>query len=235
MKKIAERILSVFIVAVIIVCSAPLPGIAGMDWAKLFKIDAKATTSTGGMTEINGHYYEFFTNKFDSFDKAEEYCETLGGHLAVIESAEENQAVYKWLTGLGEKNGSLGMREVSGKWVDVWGNELKYLNWASGEPNDAGGNEDVIHYYHKYTDGKWNDYRWGMEGLYSFICEWEGLTEIKSQHTVLEYKSLKAVLNATVDYNGDKLSIKADNFYDVDVSGCTLINSAIMMFAAVPE
>ena len=235
MKKIAERILSVFIVAVIIACSAPLSGIAGMDWAKLFKIDAKATTSTGGMTEINGHYYEFFTNKFDSFDKAEEYCETLGGHLAVIESAEENQLVYKWLTGLGEKNGFLGMREVSGKWVDVWGNELKYLNWASGEPNDEGGNEDVIHYFYKYTDGKWNDYRWGKGGLYSFICEWEGLTEIKSQHTVLEYKSLKAVSNATVDYNGDKLSIKADNFYDVDVSGCTLINSAIMMFAAVPE
>ena len=246
MKKIAERILSVFIVAVIIACSAPLSGIAGMDWAKLFKIDAKATTSTGGMQSFEGHYYELFT-EIKTFSEAKKYCEDLGGHLVTITSKEENDFISEMINVLPSSTDTIiGISDLDkeGDWSTwITGEPVTYQNWGDNEPDNRSGQHIgvIVNGFRGYQGGpyycikgQWDD-NGDKNSTFPFICEWEGITEIKAQHTVLEYKSLKAVTNATVDYNGDKLSIKADNFYDVDVSGCTLINSAIMMFAAVPE
>ena len=246
MKKIAERILSVFIVAVIIACSAPLSGIAGMDWAKLFKIDAKATTSTGGMQSFEGHYYELFT-EIKTFSEAKKYCEDLGGHLVTITSKEENDFISEMINVLPSSTDTIiGISDLDkeGDWSTwITGEPVIYQNWGDNEPDNRFGQHIgvIVNGFRGYQGGpfycikgQWDD-NGDKNSTFPFICEWDGITEIKAQHTVLEYKSLKAVTNATVDYNGDKLSIKADNFYDVDVSGCTLINSAIMMFAAVPE
>lgn len=177
MKKIAERILSVFIVAVIIACSAPLSGIAGMDWAKLFKIEAKATTSTGGVTENNGHYYEFFQTKMQ-WKEAEVFCKNLGGHLVTITSQEEQDFIYSKFNSLIKKEGiAIGLTDeiTEGDWRWVTGETFEYSNWDYGEPNNQG-NED---YALMKTNGKWNDGHLEKE-KWCFICEWEGLTEIKS-------------------------------------------------------
>lgn len=123
---------------------------------------------------FGGHTYQVFSTKFNSFDEAETFCEQQGGHLAVIESEAENEAVYKYLRNCGKMNAFLGIHEIEENvWVDVFGNVLNYYNWAQGEPNNGREIENVINFYDKYTDGKWNDSYWGGDRMYDFICEWD--------------------------------------------------------------
>ncbi|MBR0415167.1 MAG: leucine-rich repeat protein [Clostridia bacterium] len=125
-----------------------------------------------------GHVYQLINENFEYFAQAESYCESINGHLAVINGKEEDERVYSYIKSLSCDTAFLGMREKSeGVWEDVFGNELSYFNWAGGEPNNEGGNEDVIHYYYKYSNGKWNDFRWGKQGYYQFICEWESASD----------------------------------------------------------
>ncbi len=139
------------------------------------KIPVNDTVS--GKYYYGGHIYQFFNTKFSSFEEAEAYCESLGGHLAVIESKDEDKNVYSYLRSLGEMNAFLGVKEYTeGVWTDVYGNilnENSYTNWGFGEPNNEGGNENVLQYYKNYPNGEWNDLYWGKQGIYSFICEWD--------------------------------------------------------------
>ena len=78
-------------------------------------------------------------------------CEQLGGHLATISSAEENQFIS---SGVHEDMwiGFTDERE-EGVWEWVTGEDVEYTNWGSGEPNNSG-NED---YAHMSGYGQWND------------------------------------------------------------------------------
>lgn len=44
--------------------------------------------------------------------------------------------------------------QSEGTFAHLDGNEVNYTNWASEEPNNAGGKEDCIEIF---QDGKWND------------------------------------------------------------------------------
>lgn len=144
------------------------------------------------ITEVNsvyeygyfeGHSYKVFSDRFESFDEAQSYCESLGGDLAVMETSEENDAVYKYLRNCGKRNAFLGVRESSENvWIDVYGRSLEeigYTNWGynsfyqTQEPNNEGGEEDVVQFFKDYNSGEWNDYKWGKAGNYDFICEWD--------------------------------------------------------------
>ncbi len=124
-----------------------------------------------------GHTYQFFPKNFSSFEEANDFCKTKGGHLVVLETKEENDTIYKFLRSLGKMNAFLGVKETSeGNWIDVYGNNINsypYSNWGTNEPNNEGGNEDVLQFWKDYPDGKWNDYKWGKGGNYDFICEWD--------------------------------------------------------------
>lgn len=150
------------------------------NWAEfVYQIEkcASAENKVSKIFEYNGHTYQFFNTRFSSFEEAEIYCESLGGHLAVIESRDEDKNVYGFLRSLGEMNAFLGVKKnTDGIWVDVYGNVLNknsYTNWGAGEPNNEGGCEDVLQYYKAYPNGEWNDLYWGKQGIYSFICEWD--------------------------------------------------------------
>ncbi|MGN1383264.1 MAG: C-type lectin domain-containing protein, partial [Eubacterium sp.] len=72
-----------------------------------------ASAETVGAAETNAstynnHYYKIYSNKAATFDSAEKYCETLGGHLATITSEEENEAVYQGIKKSGYSNAFLG-------------------------------------------------------------------------------------------------------------------------------
>lgn len=118
------------------------------------------------------HYYAWFNN-CSSWDEAKTYCESLGGHLAVINSTEEDNAVYRYLCDQGYKDGYIGVSDAAeeGKWLDVFGQSPSYTNWHSGEPNNETSSEDYAMYYKKFTDGTWNDAPFGSGSI--FICEWE--------------------------------------------------------------
>lgn len=124
-----------------------------------------------------GHTYQVRTEKFKTWQEAEAYCESIGGHLAIISDSEEDKAVYSILKNSGKNTAFLGMYEIEyGKWVDVYGNNLTYFNWGNGEPNNKSSNgkdENIIQYWKDQPTGKWNDFCWGDIGVYDFICEWD--------------------------------------------------------------
>ena len=129
----------------------------------------------------DGHKYYVYSNVADTWEAAEAYCESLGGHLAVINDSEENNAIVSYLFSRNEdKTYYIGFSDAEheGNWTWVTGEAVTYFsitNWASGEPNNHGerGAENyacIVPRNGKFID-KWND-RYFFSGDY-FICEWD--------------------------------------------------------------
>ncbi|MBQ4404016.1 MAG: hypothetical protein II857_06345 [Selenomonadaceae bacterium] len=126
----------------------------------------------------DGHKYYVYSNVADTWEAAEAYCESLGGHLAVINDSEENNAIVSYLFSRNEdKIYYIGFSDAEheGNWTWVTGEAVTYTNWASGEPNNHGerGAENyacIVPRNGKFID-KWND-RYFFSGDY-FICEWD--------------------------------------------------------------
>lgn len=97
-------------------------------------------------------------------------CALRGGDLAVIEDAEENDAIAGQLAGIKESVGQwaigLNDRAVEGSHVWLDGRPAMYTRWAAGEPNDFEGLEDCAVLYDL---GEWNDLPCGQ--LRPFLCE----------------------------------------------------------------
>lgn len=124
----------------------------------------------------NGHSYYCFDNGIQTWLEAESYCESLGGHLAVIEDADKNTFLYNYMLSCGYESAYFGYSDLEeeGTWVWVDGNST-YSNWAVDEPNNDDGDEDYAMFFYKYTDGKWNDGSFindSDHGGRAFICEW---------------------------------------------------------------
>ena len=87
-------------------------------------------------------------------------CESIGAHLAVITSDQEN-------TFLDNRTGWIGLndRDEEGKWVWVDGSVFNYTNWGSNQPNNLSYENCVSKDY----TGKWHDF--GCHWRKSYICE----------------------------------------------------------------
>lgn len=128
--------------------------------------------------EHNGHQYKIFSNVCDTWEEAKEYCENIGGHLAIISSKNENDALYKYLIDSGYETAYFGYSdsESEGIWKWVLENESSYTNWHSDEPNNDSGGENYAELYWKFPDGTWNDGNFGHgteSDSKNFICEWD--------------------------------------------------------------
>lgn len=128
----------------------------------------------------NGHtYYAYETASIDSFREAQEYCESRGGYLAVINDDGENTALYDYvLIDLGLKSAYFGLtdekREGSWEWVD--GTPYGYSSWAKGQPDNHDGAEHYALFYYKDPSYKWNDGDFGKDkttGKVIFLIEWD--------------------------------------------------------------
>lgn len=80
-------------------------------------------------------------------------CELQGGHLAIIETQEENEFLADLLT---LQSAWIGLSDSQSegwfKWVN--GQIPNYTNWYQGQPNNYGNNQD---YVEMLDDGQWND------------------------------------------------------------------------------
>lgn len=131
----------------------------------------------------NGHVYELVTQGKTYADaETNAASKTFGnqkGYLATITSADENTFVYNktggnwtWISGTDGHSGTgdghdtaalAGTKTTEGKFVYAAGNSpesgaLTYTNFAGGEPNNCGGNEDGVHLW---GGGTWNDLNTG--------------------------------------------------------------------------
>lgn len=125
----------------------------------------------------NGHYYACFNN-CSSWEEAESYCESRGGHLATITSSDENNTIFSYLLSCGYESGYFGYSDNvdEGTWYWINGETSDYTNWHSGEPNAESSNEDYAMFYYKFDDGTWNDGNFGNGTANDdavFICEWD--------------------------------------------------------------
>lgn len=148
----------------------------------VYRITVESVNHVGDSNFItfNGHIYQII-NDPKSWQAAYQDITTpvggecayqlygMCGYFANITSAEEKAFI---IANLGLNETWLGGSdfEVEGTWrwidgpefgINFWtgnysGTEITYANWASGEPNDSGGNEDVLQSY-SWGNGLWND------------------------------------------------------------------------------
>ncbi|MBI1368811.1 MAG: hypothetical protein GC162_09190 [Planctomycetes bacterium] len=119
----------------------------------------------------NGHFYDVVAApRGITRTAAADAAAALGGYLATPVTAEENAFIFSlisadanlWLidaasNGIGPWTG--GVRS-GGSFAWVSGEPFSFSNFAAGEPNNFGGNEDFIEYFgHGALIGDtWNDY-----------------------------------------------------------------------------
>ncbi len=112
----------------------------------------------------NGHYYKYISEKMLWHD-AKAYCESLGGYLAVITTAEENA----FITSMIPSNIVIGLtdEEHEGIWKWVTNEAYAYHNFRTGEPNNLSEEDYVC----VDLNGTWNDGHADRE-YWNFVCEW---------------------------------------------------------------
>ena len=111
------------------------------------------------------------------WSKVSAYCQSLGGTLACITSAEENAVVAALVNSYGKPCWIGGNAlENSGRFVWETGEEFLYTNWDAGEPNNKGGNQNFIR---MYTNGLWDDCE---ESSYAFVCEFDNRISAITYH-----------------------------------------------------
>ena len=94
-------------------------------------------------------------------------AKAMGGHLASISSAEENEDVTTISGGKPVWIGGIRKGSGNGPGADHWywsdGQPWTYTNWHPGEPNNAGGHENRVH-LGLQARGTWNDVHEGWSG-----------------------------------------------------------------------
>ena len=140
-----------------------------------------------GALEFNGHLYVAFMQAL-SFSDAEEYCESLGGHLVTVTSQEEQEVVNHIIENAQYPEGNIyyafwfysGAKKVDSQWTWITGEEFTYTNWGAEEPDSkdqcymtfASMYEENYNYHHNI--GTWEDvYETTLAPAWAFICEWE--------------------------------------------------------------
>ena len=141
---------------------------------------------------VNCYYYNEHTYaQFDyternlekSYSAWEAYCESLGGHLATITSAEENAAVYNLIQKEGLTLAFFGYSDENseGNWEWITGETSTYSNWAAGQPNNGandkkGRAQNYAQFSKQTADGQWDDAAIGVDSWH-FVCEWDQTVE----------------------------------------------------------
>ena len=135
-------------------------------------ITAVTPETNGDRAYFNGHTYEVIKVAVPWIE-AKAYCEKIGGHLATINTEEEQRFIEEsFLTGSGNTywlGGYAPETVQSFEWIT--GEEFSFTNWDPGEPNLE--IEKALHMY-DYSNsrfGKWNNCP-EKDYIY-FICEWE--------------------------------------------------------------
>lgn len=145
----------------------------------------------GDAVKFNGHYYKAY-NTSKSWTSAKSYCEDLGGHLATINSKEEQSFIVETFLSKNPAKkcyflGGYRSSVSSSVWYWVTGEPFTYSNWGGGENTQsdvygqiytiiASSISTMMHPYQWYSHMNYDtgtstaDWAGKFTG---FICEWE--------------------------------------------------------------
>ncbi|KAF1394525.1 hypothetical protein PFLUV_G00001220 [Perca fluviatilis] len=122
-----------------------------------------------GWTQFDTRCFAFYMQRKTWLD-AETFCQTAGGHLASIYSAEENTFLQDFIfqvTGAHTTSWIGGTdTDKVGTWMWSDGSRLKYKSWAAGEPNLPGVEDCLLMNWVGFTS--WFD--WVCTNQASFVC-----------------------------------------------------------------
>jgi hypothetical protein len=121
--------------------------------------------------------YELVDDRTYTFKDAEQMAAELGGHLATIISADEDEAIKNALNGTLRNTVWIGGTDekTEGMWEWVTGELWKFSNWDNGQPESTKfqGTED---FSKRYVSGVWHDWR-NQERNEFFLLEYGYYTD----------------------------------------------------------
>ena len=124
-------------------------------------------------TFYNGHLYILYDVQTGCWDQANEMCNTWGGHLVTINSAQEQAVVYELAKKSSKSYCKIGAKaNASRQWSWVTGENFSYANWKSGQPDNYNGMEFYAEMDIK-AGGTWDDCANVRYGDVCFIVEHE--------------------------------------------------------------
>ena len=181
----------------------------------IVEIEDQKTINSG---IFNGNEYEVIEGEL-TWTESKAYCEMLGGHLAYISDAEENEFIHG-LIATGNYNeywiGGENLTKGSYQWTD--GNNIAYTNWEQGQPDNYGNTE---HYIEMYKNGKWNDNNNVKSNGHGFVCEYENtfsknLTlEEKTDTTIMiNWTGVKFATGYNIYLDGSKIATVTGSSYE---------------------
>ncbi len=137
---------------------------------------SKTSQIPSDAVKYNGHHYYVFPSKFVTWEEAKSFCESLGGHLAIINDAVEDNFLFRYMKSVGVDIAYFGLTDTGheGTWLWVDNTPLIYKNWGNTEPN-GGTHENYVAYLAWVNpNGEWIDgFFNGAAGEGNFICEWD--------------------------------------------------------------
>ena len=164
---------------------------------------------------FGGHSYCIFDNGCESWNEAEEYCESRGGYLAVINSSKENEFLYDYMLNTGYDQVFFGYTDQNheGTWEWVAGKKSEYQNWGINqkgevEPNADSEYENYAHMNSEMHDGHWNDKRFGKVTA-CYYCEWDVVNYQENDYKGKVVHDDVLLKNNSLDEADDILKLKS--------------------------
>ncbi|KAF3698118.1 Type-2 ice-structuring protein Type II antifreeze protein [Channa argus] len=98
-----------------------------------------------GWTKINGACFKYVSQHL-TWAKAEKNCQTMGGHLASVESKKEYLKIQKLTSPNGYRETWIGGSDAQEENVWLWvdGEKFVYTNWCKGEPSNFRGKQHCL-------------------------------------------------------------------------------------------
>jgi Lectin C-type domain/Putative metal-binding motif len=117
-----------------------------------------------------GHKYLFCPTSLP-WDAARAACASAGMHLVAIGSQGEDNFVFNGANMISHGKWWIGLNDIAQEGKFAWdgGGPVTFTNWAAGEPNDSGGNEDCVQINRYFPEKTWNDEPCSFP--LSFVCE----------------------------------------------------------------
>lgn len=129
---------------------------------KLVGISNETKQCAPGWIQFQNSCYLFWRNTTLSFQDASTICGRYGAHLVFVETAAENTFIKQklgkfpsawWWMGIDDIN-----TEGTWKYHGTDKVQVSFTDWATGQPDNGGGNEDCVHFWFRDThDIPWND------------------------------------------------------------------------------
>ena len=131
----------------------------------------------------NGHWYKLVTSTSPlKWTDCKAAAEALGGYLATLTSAAEDQWVIANIAPAWSSSYPIGWTYIGGTdaakegtWTWVTGEPWSYTHWDNQNPSNSGGNENYLHTQSHIGVGQWNDIA-DINGSYAvnnYIVEWD--------------------------------------------------------------